>query len=89
VYLTYYKSKKKSKILAALGLAQVGDIKRISKEESEEKFDGLFAIELNSRLYDFFLLYTPWLLTFSLLFFTLLSTDMSFVLIVIKMPKRG
>lgn len=50
MYLTYYKSKKKSKILAALGLAQVGDIKRISKEESEEKFDGLFAIELNSRL---------------------------------------
>ena len=86
MYLTYYKSKKKSKILAALGLAQVGDIKRMSKEESEEKFDGLFAIELNSRLYDFFLLYTPWLLTF---FLTLLSTDMSFVLIVIKMPKHG
>ena len=86
MYLTYYKSKKKSKILAALGLAQVGDIKRMSKEENEEKFDGLFAIELNSRLYDFFLLYTPWLLTF---FLTLLSTDMSFVLIVIKMPKHG
>ncbi len=50
MYLTYYKSKKKQKILAALGLAQVGEIKRISKEESEEKFDGLFAIELNSRL---------------------------------------
>ena len=29
VYLTYYKSKKKQKILAALGLPQVGEIKRI------------------------------------------------------------
>lgn len=30
VYLTYYKSKKKQKILAALGLAQVGEIKSIA-----------------------------------------------------------
>lgn len=43
-FLTYYKSKKMTKLLAALSLPQVGDIRL----ESEE---GLFSITLHQRTY--------------------------------------
>jgi len=51
VYLTYYKSKKMEKLLAALSLPQVGDIKIISADQDTEQLDGLFSIELNTRVY--------------------------------------
>eukprot|EP01036_Dinobryon_divergens_P024322 gene24322-32759_t len=51
IYLTYYKSKKMEKLLAALSLAQVGDICVISAADDAEKMDGLFSIELNTRIY--------------------------------------
>jgi hypothetical protein len=47
IYLTYYKSRKVEKLLAALSLPQVGEIKPI-KEDGEV---GLFSIELNTRIY--------------------------------------
>lgn len=70
IYLTYYKSKKKEKLLAALSLAQVGkhlssmcffspfvtviklgEIKATSSADDAEKLNGLFSIELNTRIY--------------------------------------
>jgi hypothetical protein len=54
VYLTYYKSKKMEKLLAALSLPQVGDIRMVSIDDDEEnpdKLDGLFALELSTRIY--------------------------------------
>lgn len=51
VYLTYYKSRKVEKLLAALSLAQVGDIKPIPVEQDVEHKGGLFQIELKSRIY--------------------------------------
>ena len=51
VYLTYYKSKKMEKLLAALSLPQVGEIKILSTEEDAEQLTGLFTLELNSRIY--------------------------------------
>jgi hypothetical protein len=50
-YLTYYKSKKMEKLLAALALPQVGDIKIVPAEDDPEHLDGLFSIELNTRIY--------------------------------------
>jgi hypothetical protein len=52
-YLTYYKSKKMEKLLAALSLPQVGEITLVSEPNSVagEPSDGLFSIELNSRIY--------------------------------------
>lgn len=47
VYLTYYKSRKVEKLLAALSLPQVGEIKLLN----EPGETGLFSIELNSRVY--------------------------------------
>ena len=51
VYLTYYKSKKMEKLLAALSMPQVGGIKLIPPEEDLQKEEGLFALELSSRVY--------------------------------------
>jgi hypothetical protein len=51
VYLTYYKSKKMEKLLAALSLPQVGDIKLMPADQDPERLDGLFTIELNTRVY--------------------------------------
>ena len=51
VYLTYYKSRKMEKLLAALSLLQVGEIKRLKSEEDPDKLPGLFCIELNTRMY--------------------------------------
>lgn len=47
IYLTYYKTRKMEKLLAALSLPQVGEIK-VLKEGDEV---GLFSIELNTRIY--------------------------------------
>lgn len=46
-----YKSKKMDKLLAALSLPQVGAITQIPKEKDPEGQVGLFALELNSRMY--------------------------------------
>jgi hypothetical protein len=51
VYLTYYKSRKAEKLLAALSLPQVGEIRLVSSSEDPEKLDGMFCLELNSRVY--------------------------------------
>ena len=54
VYLTYYKSKKMEKLLAALSLPQVGSIHVVpidDKEQNPDKLDGLFALELSARIY--------------------------------------
>jgi len=51
VYLTYYKSRKMEKLLAALSLPQVGEIKVGSPEEDPENQAGLFTLELNTRIY--------------------------------------
>merc|ERR1719399_41304 len=52
-FLTYYKSKKMTKLLAALNLPQVGDIKLVSEPDEEDKewADVLFSIHLNDRDY--------------------------------------
>lgn len=50
VYLTYYKSRKMEKLLAALSLPQVGEIKVIPPEEDPEK-NGVFSLELNTRIF--------------------------------------
>ena len=54
-FLTYYKSKKMTKLLAALNLPQVGAISLVGKSESIDSVDvndgGLFTIELNERVY--------------------------------------
>ena len=39
------------KLLAALSLPQVGDIRLIPPVEDPEKKEGLFALELNTRIY--------------------------------------
>lgn len=51
VYLTYYKSKKMEKLLAALSLPQVGEIKILPPTDDPEEKEGLFSIELNTRIY--------------------------------------
>lgn len=51
VYLTYYKSRKMEKLLAALSLPQVGEIKLVPADLDPEHLDGLFTIELNTRIY--------------------------------------
>mmetsp|Transcript_10164 Transcript_10164/g.9105 ORF Transcript_10164/g.9105 Transcript_10164/m.9105 type:complete len:201 (-) Transcript_10164:24-626(-) len=56
-YLTYYKSKKMDKLLAALSLTQVGEITLLSptamiQDSSNTNInEGLFTIELNNRIY--------------------------------------
>lgn len=51
VYLTYYKSRKMEKLLAALSLPQVGEIKLVPPEDDPERQGGLFTLELNTRIY--------------------------------------
>ena len=51
VYLTYYKSRKMEKLLAALSLPQVGEVKLLPANEDSEHLEGLFTIELNTRIY--------------------------------------
>lgn len=51
VYLTYYKSRKAEKLLAALSLPQVGETRVVTAAEDPEHLDGLFSLELNSRIY--------------------------------------
>lgn len=51
VYLTYYKTRKMEKLLAALSLPQVGDIKTLPAEGDPENHHGLFTLELNTRIY--------------------------------------
>jgi hypothetical protein len=51
VYLTYYKSRKMEKLLAALSLPQVGDIRLVDAQEDSEDQVGLFSLELNTRVY--------------------------------------
>lgn len=49
-FLTYYKSKKMTKLLAALSLPQVGDI-QISPPNEEVHDGSMFTLELNDRIY--------------------------------------
>ena len=54
VYLTYYKSKQLDKLLAALSLPAVSGIRQVAvdnKEENPDGLDGLFALDLNARVY--------------------------------------
>lgn len=52
VYLTYYKSRKMEKLLAALSLPQVGEIKIVpSDSDAAGHQSGLFTLELNTRVY--------------------------------------
>lgn len=51
VYLTYYKSRKMEKLLAALSLPQVGEIKIVPPDQDPDNQEGLFSIELNTRIY--------------------------------------
>ena len=39
------------KLLAALSLPQVGEIKTVPPDQDSEQLDGLFSIELNTRIY--------------------------------------
>lgn len=52
-FLTYYKNKKMTKLLAALNLPQVGDIKLLPSDHPDdvENTGALFSIELNDRQY--------------------------------------
>ena len=50
VYLTYYKSKKMEKLLAALSLPQVGGIRIISADEDPEKIEGTTSCPDGSHL---------------------------------------
>ena len=52
-FLTYYKSKKMTKLLAALNLPQVGEIKLVTEPLPEDEADTgcLFSIHLNDRDY--------------------------------------
>ena len=50
-YLVYYKNRKMEKLLAALSLPQVGEIRLVPIEEDPERQAGLFALELNNRVY--------------------------------------
>lgn len=51
IFLTYYKSRSREKLLAALSLLQVGEIKQIAPADDAERKEGLFTIQLNSRVY--------------------------------------
>jgi hypothetical protein len=51
VFLTYYKSRKREKLLAALSLPQVGQIDLKQYGPHEEKKPGTFTMELQSRVY--------------------------------------
>jgi hypothetical protein len=51
LYLTYYKSKKMEKLLAALSLPQVGEIRKVEASQDPDGLPGLFSIELNARVY--------------------------------------
>lgn len=51
-FLTYYKSRKMTKLLAALNLPQVGAIKLLEDSADDPDNDGtLFTIELRARVY--------------------------------------
>mmetsp|Transcript_10379 Transcript_10379/g.39271 ORF Transcript_10379/g.39271 Transcript_10379/m.39271 type:complete len:159 (-) Transcript_10379:132-608(-) len=51
-FLTYYKSRKMTKLLAALNLPQVGEITLLPENADDPDNDGtLFTIELKSRIY--------------------------------------
>jgi len=50
-FLTYYKSRKMERLLAALSLPQVGTITKLSNDKDQEGKEGLFALELNTRVY--------------------------------------
>ncbi|KAM3570767.1 hypothetical protein VYU27_007164 [Nannochloropsis oceanica] len=52
-FLTYYKSKRMTKLLAALDLVQVGTIKITEEPEPGDEADigSLLSIELNGRVY--------------------------------------
>lgn len=51
-FLTYYKNRRMSKLLAALSLPQVGSIQLVPENSPMEDNDGcLFTIELNERVY--------------------------------------
>ncbi|KAG5192934.1 hypothetical protein JKP88DRAFT_268905 [Tribonema minus] len=51
-FLTYYKTRKVEKLLAALNLPQVGEIRLMDEDPSDEENNGaLFSIELNTRIY--------------------------------------
>jgi hypothetical protein len=51
IFLTYYKSRSREKLLAALSLLQVGEIKQLPPSDDPERKEGLFTIQLNSRVY--------------------------------------
>jgi hypothetical protein len=50
-YLTYYKSRRKEKLLASLWMPQVGEIKVMKDLKDEIGTEGFFSLELDSRLY--------------------------------------
>jgi hypothetical protein len=50
-FLTYYKSRKMERLLAALSLPQVGGITKLPNDKDPEGKEGLFALELNTRVY--------------------------------------
>eukprot|EP00619_Florenciella_sp_RCC1007_P006749 CAMPEP_0205918870 /NCGR_PEP_ID=MMETSP1325-20131115/10068_1 /ASSEMBLY_ACC=CAM_ASM_000708 /TAXON_ID=236786 /ORGANISM="Florenciella sp., Strain RCC1007" /LENGTH=161 /DNA_ID=CAMNT_0053286435 /DNA_START=120 /DNA_END=608 /DNA_ORIENTATION=+ len=52
-FLTYYKNKKMTKLLAALNLPQVGEIKMLppDHEDDIDHVGSLFSVELNDRQY--------------------------------------
>lgn len=50
-FLTYYKSRKREKLLAALSLPQVGEIDLKKYAPNEEKKPGTFTMELQARVY--------------------------------------
>lgn len=52
-FLTYYKNKKMTKLLAALNLPHVGEIKMLPPDHPDdvERTGALFSIELNDRQY--------------------------------------
>ena len=52
IFLTYYKSRKREKLLAALSLLQVGEIKTVLPPDPDNEYkEGWFTIQLNSRVY--------------------------------------
>ena len=50
-FLTYYKSEKMTKLLAALALPQVGDIKYIGPVEDAKGSGAIFQLDLKDRQY--------------------------------------
>lgn len=50
-YLTYYKSHKLSKVLAAISVPQVGAIRRVDRDPDSQDGGILFELELKDRLY--------------------------------------